>query len=253
MAIRDPELLRRWQAARSIGVITGAGVSAESGIQTYRGEGGVYDDPVDGEATVEALTAEVLRDDPERTWRALLKVARQSAAATPNAAHRALTDLEEAASRFVLITQNVDGLHQAAGTRQVIDVHGTAADLYCMTCGQPDVLGDPTAISGAPTCRKCGGVLRPDVVLFGEALPRDKVARMMMELRVNKPDVILVVGTTAVFPYIADPVLQASAEGRLTIEVNPQATALTPLVDCSLREAAGSVLPRLVAQYREAL
>ena len=113
---------------RSAGVITGAGVSVESGIQPYRGEGGLYDDPDEGDRTVEALTGSTLQRDPDRTWRAIVKLARQAKDARPNPGHEALVRMEESLDRFVLLTQNVDGLHQLAGSRNVIAIHGNVFD-----------------------------------------------------------------------------------------------------------------------------
>ena len=174
---------------RSVGVITGAGVSAESGIATYRGQGGVYDDPEEGDRTIEALTASTLQSDPDRTWRAIARVARESAGAQPNAGHMAIAGIERRVERFVLLTQNVDGLHQSAGSRNIIDIHGTVAETTCMSCERQaafDAREELARLEAAPRCR-CGGVLRPNAVLFGEMLPHDKVRRMHAELIENPP------------------------------------------------------------------
>jgi len=223
---------------RSLGVITGAGISAESGISTYRGKGGIYDDPEEGDRTIEALTGETLRADPDRTWRAVAKIARQSLGAQPNAAHLALARAEEALDRLVILTQNVDGLHQAAGSRNVIDIHGTVFETVCMRCSARSRLERIDELDAAPRCT-CGGVLRPDVVLFGEMLPETKVARLRAELHDRPPDVVVAIGTSALFPYIAAPILQAKAEGRVTVEINPEETLLSSEVDFALRQRAG--------------
>ena len=113
-----PEKLRlALEKVRSVGAITGAGVSAESGIPTYRGKGGIYDDPSEGDRTVEALSGRTMAADPDRTWRTIGELISKSSRARPTAAHRALVDIEEKVERFVLLTQNVDGLHQLAGSR----------------------------------------------------------------------------------------------------------------------------------------
>jgi NAD-dependent deacetylase len=240
-----PELRKRLATVRSLGVVTGAGISAESGIATYRGAGGLYDDPEEGDRTIAALTGSTLRADPDRTWRAVAKIARQSRGAAPNAAHRALAELEQRL-RVVVLTQNVDGLHQLAGSRNVIDIHGTVFDVLCMTCDRPDRLGDLTELDAAPRCA-CGGVQRPNVVLFGEILPEDKLRRLFAELALDPPDAVFAIGTTASFPYVVEPVLAARRAGRLTVEINPEPTELSPLVDFSLRAKAGTAVPALCA------
>jgi NAD-dependent deacetylase len=240
-------LVERLADVRSVGVITGAGVSAESGIATYRGKGGLYDDPEQGERTVAALTGEALRSDPDRTWRVLADLARASRGAVPNAAHHALVEIEAKVERFVLLTQNVDGLHQLAGSRNVIDIHGNVRNTRCLECGARKVLETLEGLDGAPRCANCGGVLRPDVVLFGEMLPPAKVARMHAELASAPPDLLIAAGTTALFPYIAEPVVAAALMGTLTIEVNPESTLLTDEVTFSLRARAAEALPLLAA------
>jgi len=228
-----------------VGVITGAGVSRGSGLPTYRGRGGIYDDPDEGERTVEALSGPTLAADPDRTWRAVVRLARQAQDARPSAAHRALAGMERAVERLVLLTQNVDGLHQAAGSRRVIDIHGDVFDTRCLQCAregrlEPDAL---LALDGAPRCPDCGGVLRPRVVLFGELLPPEKVARVVEEFHRNVPDLVLIAGTSAMFPYIVEPLVTAGAQGKLTVEVNPETTEVTRLVEFSLRGEAEVYLP----------
>lgn len=242
-------LIERFRDVSSVGVITGAGISAESGIRTYRGTGGVYDDPEEGERTVEALSGDTLLRDPDRTWRAVAALAREALDATPNAGHRALVDIEQHVQRFALLTQNVDGLHEEAGSRNVIAIHGSITATRCLGCGHEGTLSRRAiaALDAAPRCRRCGGVVRPGAVLFGEWLPPDAVERMDREFRVDPKDAVIAVGTTALFPYIAEPVLHARAHGRLTIEVNPAPTALSAEVDFALRGAAGTLLPALAS------
>ena len=166
--VLPPALQHRLRGVRSIGVITGAGVSRESGIRTYRGQGGIYDDPEEGDRTVEALSGPTLASDPDRTWRVVAELARQAARAEPNAAHHALVDIERRVERFVLLTQNVDGLHQLAGSRNVIDIHGDIFSTRCMTCRRLDRLDRDALqqIDRTPRCSACRGPLRPNVVLF---------------------------------------------------------------------------------------
>jgi NAD-dependent deacetylase len=243
-AALPPDLDEALRAVRSVGVITGAGISAESGIPTYRGVGGIYDDPEEGDRTVEALSGPTLRADPDRTWRAVAALARVSIDARPNAAHEALARIEGTVDRCVILTQNVDGLHHEAGNQDIIDIHGNVLATRCTVC---DGRGQLTrtalaALDATPRC-DCGGGLRPDAVLFEEMLDPMKVMRLQDAFYRNPPDLTLVIGTTAIFPYIADPVYAAARSGRLTVEVNPEPTPLSDIVDWSLRGPAGSYVP----------
>ena len=231
----------------SMGVITGAGLSAESGIQTYRGKGGLYDDEEEGDRTVEALSAPTLRADPDRTWRVVAALARRSIAAAPNAGHRALVRIEQSLERFILLTQNVDGLHREAGTRNIIEIHGDVLDMRCMQCPARGRLDRAAleALEGSPACQACGGTMRPDAVLFGEMLPTEKIHQLHEDFLVDTPDLVLIAGTTAVFPYIVEPVLHAARMNRATVEINPEATDVSGVVGWSLRAPAGEILPAI--------
>ena len=244
-----PPLVERLRRVRSVGAITGAGVSRGSGLPTYRGKGGIYDDPEEGDRTVEALSGPTLAADPDRTWRAVVKLARKTQNARPSAAHRALAEIERTVERFALLTQNVDGLHQLAGSRRVIDIHGDILATRCLSCAADGRLERDAllALERAPSCAACGGLVRPRVVLFGEMLPPDKVQRMFDEFHRNVPDLVLIAGTSAMFPYITEPLVSARANGSLTVEVNPEATQASRLVEFSLRGEADVYLP-LIAE-----
>jgi NAD-dependent deacetylase len=249
-----PEALaERLRGVRSVGAITGAGISAESGIQTYRGKGGLYDDPEKGEQTVEAVTGSTLMSDPDRTWRTIARMFRQAGAARPNRAHQALAAIEKKVERFVLLTQNVDGLHRLAGSENIIDIHGDIFDTKCMACGREERLqrGDMEHVERAPRCERCNGIIRPDVVLFEEMLPVEKVARIQMEFGQNPPELVLAIGTTALFPYITQPVIIARQTGRLTVEINPEPTMLSDHVDFCLRGPAGEYLPLIEQELND--
>lgn len=236
---------------RSVGAITGAGVSAESGIRTYRGQGGVYDDPELGDQTVEALSGEMLATDPDRTWTTIAGMARQSKGAQPNPAHHALVEIENKVERFALLTQNVDPLHQLAGTKNIIPIHGDLFATRCLECNDRGRLEreDFETMEAAPRCQACGGLLRPGAVLFGETLPLEEALRMRQEFVDFVPDLVLVAGTTALFPYIQQPVLLARQAGRITVEINPERTLLTDVVDFFLQGRAGTLLPQLAAAF----
>lgn len=245
-----PRLVQALHRVRSVGVITGAGVSAESGVPTYRGRGGIYEED---EGAIEALTGSTLLSDPDRTWRAIGDLSRHAAGARPNAAHIAIAEIERKVDRFALLTQNVDGLHQLAGSRNVIDIHGSITRTLCMGCGAEGELGreELESLRAAPHCAHCRGTLRPAAVLFGEYLPEEKVERMRREFHEDPPGLVLVVGTSALFPYIAEPVLVARRAGRVTVEVNPERTVLSKVVDWFLQGTATALLPAIAREIGE--
>jgi NAD-dependent deacetylase len=247
MGLLPNDLAEALSRVRSVGAITGAGISAESGVPTYRGKGGLYDDPAEGDRTIEALSAPMLERDPDCTWRVIAALAQRCLEAKPNAGHHALVEIEKKVERFCLLTQNVDGLHLRAGSQNVIDIHGDRLATLCMECRAEGRLTDPAAISGTPRCPACEGRLRPGVVLFGEMLPVEKVARIELEFYSRIPDLVMIVGTTAQFPYIVMPVLTAAQAGKLTIEINPEETEISPAVEFSLRGTAGDFLPAIAA------
>lgn len=248
MGLLPPELRDALAGVRSVGVITGAGISKAAGLPTYRGRGGVYEDPVEGDRTIEALTGSTFRRDPERTWERILRLARGAAAAEPGPAHHALVAMERRVERFVLLTQNVDGLHARAGSSNVIEIHGNVLRVRCLACGHVGPLAREALLPGGarPPCARCGGRVRPDVVLFEEALPGPELARLHEELRVTSPDLVLLVGTSALFPYIVEPAARATQRGCVTVEVNPEPTEASRAVRYTLRGAAEAWLPRLL-------
>ncbi len=234
------EQARQWlKGATSVAVLTGAGISAESGIPTFRGAGGLWREfrPED------LATPEAFARDPKLVWewydwrRGLI------AAAQPNAGHRALAELERRAPRFTLITQNVDGLDDRAGIRNILKLHGDIWTLGCTACRRrwrdqraplPDL---------PPRC-ECGGLARPGVVWFGEPLPEgawEAAARA-----VRQAEVLLVVGTSAVVYPAAGLIPTAQAAGVKTIEVNLEATGFSDSLDASLRGPSAELLPRLI-------
>lgn len=245
-------LITALRTVRSLGVISGAGLSAESGISTYRGKGGLYDDPEEGDRTIEALSAHTLVMDPDRTWQTIAELARQAGAAQPNVAHEAIARIERTVERFVMLTQNVDGLHRRAGIRSVIEIHGHVFDTICTGCRARGRIDEHllATIEVSPRCNLCNARLRPDVVLFGEMLPPEKVLSLYEELDDDPPQALLIVGTSAAFPYITEPVAQAARADRLTIEVNPLPTPLSDIVDFFLRGPASHWLPQIATALR---
>lgn len=238
----------RCAGARRILFITGAGISADSGLPTYRGIGGLYDGNVtdEGYAIEDALSGEMMRHRPEIAWKYLAQIEATCRGAAPNAAHAAIAWLERRAAVTVL-TQNVDGLHRAAGSTDLIEIHGTLHRLVCTGCGLRQEVTDYKGLPLPPRCPDCGGLLRPEVVLFGEALPEGAVRRLVEILR-GGVDLVFSIGTTSVFPYIAEPVLWAREHGVPTVEINPGETRVSGLVDYRLRMGAADAMTRLRAR-----
>ncbi len=219
--------------------ITGAGVSADSGLPTYRGVGGLYEDAdTDGGVPIEvALSGPMFRRDPALTWRCIHQLERACRGAEPNIAHRAIAALQQRLSRCVLLTQNVDGLHERAGSTDLIPIHGTLADLRCLRCAWAENVADYAHLPPLPTCPDCGGIVRPEVVLFEEMLPPRAVQRLEAELD-RGFDLVVSIGTTSAFPYIAAPVALVGRQGGSTFELNPGTTAVSHIVQHRIRGTA---------------
>ena len=219
--------------------LTGSGVSAESGVPTFRdAQTGLWSryDPQ------ELATPEAFARDPElvRRWYAWRRNLVERA--EPNAGHRALADLERRVSAFSLVTQNVDGLHQEAGSANVVELHG---NIRRSRCPAENVTVEPDGTDHhTPLCPNCGSPLRPDVVLFGEALPVAELEAASEAAR--SCDLLLSVGTSGlVYPAASLP-YEALESGAVVVEVNPEGTPLSASADYSLRGRAGEVLPELV-------
>lgn len=226
--------------------ITGAGLSADSGLPTYRGVGGLYEDQAtdDGYTIEEALSGSVFRRDPAVTWKYIRQIEEACRAAGPNVAHRVIAALEGQLSRCATLTQNVDGLHVAAGSRNLIEIHGAVRRLRCTGCSWRDTVDDYAELAPLPLCAACGAVIRPDVVLFDEMLPRGPVARLEQELA-RGFDLVISVGTSSLFPYIAAPVWLCREQGGATVEINPGTTEVSRAVDLRMRVGAAEALGEL--------
>ena len=229
----------RLRDAARVLVVTGAGISAESGVPTFRGPGGLWREyrPED------LATAAAFERDPRLVWEWYDWRRRSIAAVRPNLAHHAIAGLESRVAEFLLATQNVDGLHAAAGSRRLLELHGSLWVLRCMGCGQEREDRRAPLAELPPRCT-CGGLLRPGVVWFGEALAQSVLTDSFAAAR--KAEVVLVVGTSSVvYPAAALPET-ARAHGAFVIEVNPEPTPLTDLADVSLRGTAVALVPALV-------
>ena len=228
------------EAAR-IAVLTGAGISAPSGIPTFRDPGGLWENfKIEDYATPEGFAR-----NPEEVWRWYAWRYRKIREAEPNEAHRLLAELErKKGDGFLLVTQNIDGLHQRAGSKRVIELHGSIHRARCTICDYRAELPPPEDLAIPPKCPRCGALLRPDVVWFGELLPPGAFEAAVAAFR--SADVALVVGTSAVVEPAASLGRLAKHAGAYLIEVNPEETPLTPLADLSLRAGAVEGLSALL-------
>lgn len=229
--------------ARRALFVTGAGISADSGLPTYRGIGGLYNDrhTEEGIPIEQALSGPFFEEHPEITWRYLLQIEEACRDAKPNRGHEVIARLEQRIERVCVLTQNVDGLHRAAGSTCVIDIHGDMHEILCTRCDCRQTVKDYAGLEPLPLCPECGAVLRPDVVLFEELLPVHKVEKLLEEQR-RGFDIVFSIGTSSLFPYISEPVYQARALGIPTVEINPGATDVSSLVDHHIRAGAAEAM-----------
>jgi NAD-dependent deacetylase len=233
--------VREWlKQARSVAVLTGAVVSAESGVPTFRGNNGLWKQY----RAEDLATPGAFARDPKLVWewydwrRGLI------AQAQPNAGHQALVELEKRVPSFTLITQNVDGLHELAGSSNVLEVHGSIWKVRCMSCGREQV-DRRTPLPEIPPKCECGALLRPGVVWFGEALPTRVWQKA--EAAARAADVFLLIGTSAVVYPAAGLAQIAKASGARVVEINIAETVLSDAIDEFLRGPSGELLPQLIA------
>jgi len=186
---------------------------------------------------------------PERTWKHIHEIELACRGAKPNRGHDIIAMFEERFPRVVVVTQNVDGFHRQAGSRNVIEIHGDVHALKCTACDWRDRVVDFSQLSLPPRCPTCRAIVRPDVVLFGEVLPSEPFARLEHELAQGF-DIVFSIGTSAVFPYIARPILLARADGRPTVEINPGTTELSDIVDFRIKAAARTALRAIWIAYK---
>ncbi len=238
------ELIRR---SRHAVALVGAGLSAESGIPTYRGPDGVY--ARFGEPTFDGW--DLFREDPRAWWEAALEQRSRGSAfsaaidrATPNAGHYALAELEQMGRLAHIITQNIDNLHRAAGSRRITEIHGNRFKVRCMECGARERLEKVPMDRLPPLCPACGGIYKNDTVMFGEPIPQDSLDECYRQAL--RTDLFLTIGTSAVVYPAADFPVMAKRRGAPLIEINPEPTALTEVADVVIRAPAGTALPAIV-------
>jgi NAD-dependent deacetylase len=236
------ELIARLRAARAVFVLTGSGISAESGLPTFRGVGGLWRT----HRVEELASPEGFARDPVLVWTWYNERIAAHRRARPNAGHYALAQLELHLRDFTLATQNVDSLHVRAGSRNALELHGNLREARCDRCAARRPL-DATGMPLDEIAHACGGRMRPDIVWFGESLPRAQWERA--QDAASRADVILVVGTSAVV-YPAAALATSFGGSAFVAEINPEVTAISGRVDCVLRATAAEALPQLAAGCR---
>ncbi len=230
--------------ARRALALTGAGVSAESGIPTFRGEGGLWKqyDPV------KVASIEYFMADPSAYWTVSKERGRVALAARPNPGHHALAALEAGGRLAAVVTQNTDGLHQESGSRNVIEIHGSSRTVQCLDCASREPRADVQARlheEMPPRCKVCGGTyLKPTVVLFGEPMPQAAITKAFALAR--EADVLLVVGSSLVVYPAADIPLVALRSGARMIVINAEPTPYDELAEVVIQGRSGEVLPEIV-------
>ncbi|MCX6134646.1 MAG: NAD-dependent deacylase [Ignavibacteriales bacterium] len=239
------ELKARIQSSRSVCVLTGAGISAESGVPTFRGEDGLWKKF----KPEELANFQAFIRNPDLVWEWYAYRKKLIHEVIPNAGHSALVELERSVDDFTLVTQNVDNLHRRAGNKSVVELHGNIERSYCIECRTSVSELDLDAKSGAPHCSHCGGLIRPDVVWFGEMLPVE--AYSIAEQAARRCDLFLCVGTSAVVYPAASLPHTALDHGAYVVQINREHTELSARAQETLLGAAGEILPQLVTYFSQ--
>jgi NAD-dependent deacetylase len=238
-------LLERLAAADEVVVFTGAGMSAESGVPTFRGAEGIWS----RFKPEELATMSAFLRNPQLVWEWYTHRRTIIAAVQPNAGHRAVVALEGLVPSVAVVTQNIDNLHRRAGSTVVHELHGNIERNYCVKCGTPHRMISDAASAEVPRCAACGGLVRPDVVWFGEMLPEDEWDAAVRAA--SGADVCLSVGTSGVvYPAASIPMI-ARRSGALHADVNPEPGPLSETADVFIQGLAGDVLPELVRRLGE--
>lgn len=232
--------------------ITGAGISADSGLPTYRGVGGLYSQGLteEGLPIETALSHRMFLERPAISWKYIAQIEQTCRGKKPNTGHYFFAELEKSGKRVCILTQNVDGFHHQAGSTNVIDIHGHIYDIVCSHCRFRCRVESYSELDIPPSCPRCRKILRPDVVLFDEMLPVAKLARLEKELEKGF-DLVFSIGTTSFFPYIAQPVIAAAKNGIPTVEINPDRTAISPIVRIKIDGKAAETLRKVEDQWKE--
>jgi NAD-dependent deacetylase len=238
--------------SRSILFVTGAGMSADSGLPTYRGVGGLYNrgEAEEGFEIEELLSGDMFRARPDLTWKYLREIEQACRGAKFNRGHAVIAEIERAFPRVWTLTQNVDGFHRAAGATNVIAIHGDLHRIRCTRCSWAQIVLDYERMGEVPVCEKCSEILRPDVILFGEELPEQGIRELRNQIRQGF-DIVFSIGTSSLFPYITEPIETALRRDKPTIEINLGMTGISRLVRYRLQSKAATALDAIWNKFNE--
>ena len=227
---------------KKIVFVTGAGISQESGIPTFRGNDGLWRnyDPM------KLATIDAFYDDPKLVWEWYNDRRKNILNAQPNEGHKAIAELEKYAE-VVVLTQNIDGLHQRGGSTKVLELHGSIIKIKCTVCDYNEEI--KSEISSVPPMCKCGNVLRPDVVWFGEGLPQDVWQEAM--IHASQCDLMIIAGTSLVVSPANTLPLYAKQNKAFLLEINPENTEMSSEMNLAIRNSSAIALPNLVSLFRE--
>ena len=229
---------------KKIVFVTGAGISQESGIPTFRGKDGLwrnYD-------AMKLATIDAFYEDPKLIWEWYNERRHNIFSASPNQGHMAIAELEKYAN-VTILTQNIDGLHQKAGSSQVLELHGSIVKIKCTVCDFHEEI--MTEFSEIPPLCKCGNILRPDVVWFGESLPQDVWKNAM--IFASQCDLMVIAGTSLVVSPANTLPIYAKQNGAVLVEINPEETEMSSEMDLVLRDTSGNTLPEFVSLFKNKL
>ncbi|KAF6248118.1 NAD-dependent protein deacylase [Nitrosopumilus sp. b3] len=230
------------QNIKKIVVVTGAGVSQESGIPTFRGKDGLWRN----HDAMKLATIDAFYDNPELVWAWYNERRVNIFAAKPNPGHKAIAELEKYVHVSIL-TQNIDGLHQKAGSSEVLELHGSIIKIKCSVCDYKEEI--KSEFSEIPPICKCGNILRPDVVWFGESLPQDVWQKSM--ILASQCDLMIIVGTSLVVSPANTLPMYAKQSDAILIEINPENTEMSSEMDLVIRNTGSNSLPELVSLFKQ--
>ncbi|MDH3676790.1 MAG: NAD-dependent deacylase [Nitrosopumilus sp.] len=233
---------KRLRESRKIVFVTGAGISQESGIPTFRGKDGLWR----SNDVMKLATIDAFNDNPKLVWEWYNERRKNVFSAEPNLGHKAITELEKY-SKVVVLTQNIDGLHQKAGSSQVLELHGSIVKIKCTVCNYK---GETfTEFLDIPPLCACGNILRPEVVWFGEGLPQDLWQEAIVHA--NSCDVMVIAGTSLVVSPANTLPIYAKQNNAILVEINPDETIMTSNMDLSIRSTSAIALPELVSIFKQ--
>lgn len=227
---------------KKIAFVTGAGISQESGIPTFRGKGGLWRN----HDAMKLATIDAFYENPKLVWEWYNERRENILSVSPNQGHKAIADLEKYV-KVVILTQNIDGLHQKAGSSEVLELHGSIVKIKCTVCDFKDEI--MTKFSEIPPLCKCGNILRPDVVWFGESLPEEIWKHAIVQA--SQCDMMIIAGTSLVVSPANTLPIYAKQNNAYLIEINPEKTEMSSEMDLIINDTSANVLPKIVSMFKE--